>query len=106
MIQRLVYLLVFNEVRNISRLVFSKREFKQRRFRATHVNFGSGLFAHLSRDFEQTFGQIASIRVKTLGHAYKFGFKKEKKSSLPVDVRRPKAFLNSRPMINLITTSY
>ena len=29
---------------------------------------GNGLFAHLSRDFEQIFGQIVSIRIKTLGN--------------------------------------
>ena len=33
---------------------------------------GSGFFALLSRDFEQFFGQIVSIRVKTLKY-YKFG---------------------------------
>ena len=29
---------------------------------------GNGLFAHLSRDFEQIFGQIVSLRIKTLGN--------------------------------------
>ena len=29
---------------------------------------GNGLFAHFSRDFEQIFGQIVSIRIKTLGN--------------------------------------
>ena len=29
---------------------------------------GNGLFAHLSRDFEQIFGQIVSIRIKPLGN--------------------------------------
>ena len=29
---------------------------------------GSGLFPHLSCDFEQTFGQVVSIRVKTLSN--------------------------------------
>ena len=29
---------------------------------------GSGLFVHLSCDFEQTFGRIISIRVKTVSH--------------------------------------
>ena len=29
---------------------------------------GNGLFSHFSRDFEQTFGQIVSIRIKTLGN--------------------------------------
>ena len=34
---------------------------------------GSGLFALLSRDLEQRFGQIVSIRVKTLYSNTKFG---------------------------------
>ena len=29
---------------------------------------GNGLFAHLNRDFEQIFGQIVSLRIKTLGN--------------------------------------
>ena len=29
---------------------------------------GNGLFALLSRDFEQIFGQMVSIRIKTLGN--------------------------------------
>ena len=29
---------------------------------------GNGLFAHLSRDFEQSFGQIVPLRIKTLGN--------------------------------------
>ena len=33
-----------------------------------HTSTGSGLFALLRRDFEQTFRQIVSIRVKTLSH--------------------------------------
>ena len=42
---------------------------------------GSGLFAHLSCDFEQTFGQIVSIRVKTLSNTnlVRQGILKEKK---------------------------
>ena len=38
-----------------------------------HTSTGRGLFAHLSRDFEQTFGQIVSMRVQTLSHTKKFG---------------------------------
>ena len=40
---------------------------KQRLFWATHVK-QKGLFADLSCDFEQNFGQIVSIRVKTLSN--------------------------------------
>ena len=39
------------------------RELKQRR-----TSTGNGLFALLSRDFEQIFGQIVSVRIKTLGN--------------------------------------
>ena len=39
------------------------RELKQRR-----TSTGNGLFAQFSRDFEQIFGQIVSIRIKTLGN--------------------------------------
>ena len=46
----------------------------------------SGIFAHLSLDFEQTFGQIVSSR-----------YIKEGKSSLPVDVRRSKTLLLKLP---------
>ena len=33
-----------------------------------HTSTGNELLAHLSRDFEQIFGQIVSIRIKTLGN--------------------------------------
>ena len=50
---------------------------------------GSGLFAHLSCEFEQTFRQIVSIRVKTLSHTNLVASRhiKREKSSLPVKVR-------------------
>ena len=45
------------------------REFKQHwTFFERSKSTGSGLFALLSCDFEQTFGQIVSIRVKILSH--------------------------------------
>ena len=47
---------------------------------------GSGLFAILGRDFDQLFGQIICMRVKTLRNTYLV-------ASLPVDVRRPKPLL-------------
>ena len=43
------------------------RDFKQRRFWATHVN-RKWAFCTLEPWFEQTFGQIVSIRVQTLSH--------------------------------------
>ena len=47
---------------------------------------GSGRFALLSRDFEQIFGQIVSIRIKTLGNINTVASRltKREKGSLPV----------------------
>ena len=59
---------------------------------------GNGRFALLSRDFEQIFGQIVSIRIKTLGNINTLASRliKRGKGSLPVDVRRSKtSLLNS-----------
>ena len=56
---------------------------------------GSGRFALLSRDFKQIFGQIVSIRIKTLGKTNTVASRliKRGKGSLPVDVRRSKTSL-------------
>jgi len=53
---------------------------------------GSGLFARLSRVFEQIFVQIVSITIKTLGNKNMVASRliKREKGSLPVDVRRSK----------------
>ena len=50
---------------------------------------GSGLFALLSRNFDQIFGQIVSIRVKALNNTNMVASRviKREKGSLPVDVR-------------------
>ena len=60
---------------------------------------GSGLFALLSRGFEQIFGQIVSIRIKTLGNTNMVGSRliKREKSSFPVDVCRSKTALFKLP---------
>ena len=44
----------------------------------------------MSRDFEQIFGKIVSIRIKTLGNIYMVASRliKREKGSLPVDGRR------------------
>ena len=47
---------------------------------------GRGLFAILGRDFDQLFGQIICMRVKTLRNT-------KLVASLPVDVRRSKPLL-------------
>jgi len=56
------------------------------------MSTGSGLFALLSRDFEQIFGQIVSIRIKTLSNTNMVASRliKREKGSLPVGVRRSK----------------
>ena len=56
---------------------------------------GSGLFAHLSCDFQQTFGQIVSIRVKTHSHTNlgASGHIEIENSSFPVQERRSKTSL-------------
>ena len=61
---------------------------------------GSGRFALLSRDFEQIFGQIVSIRIKTLGNINTVTSRltKREKGSLPVDVRRAKTSLLKLPI--------
>ena len=63
---------------------------------------GNGLFAHLSRDFEQIFGQIFSTRIKTLGNINMVALRltKREKGSLPVDVRRSKTSLLKLPTVN------
>ena len=61
---------------------------------------GSGRFALLSRDFEQIFGQIVSIRIKTLGNINVVASRltKREKGSLPVDVCRSKTSLLKLPI--------
>ena len=57
------------------------------------------LFALLSSDFEQIFGQIVSIRVKTLSHTNVVASRhiKREKSSPPIEVRRSKTLLPKPP---------
>ena len=58
--------------------------------RERRTSTGNGLFALLSRDFEQVFGQIVSTRIKTLGNTNTVASRliKREKGSLLVDVRR------------------
>ena len=60
---------------------------------------GNGRFALLSRDFEQIFGQIVSVRIKTLGNINTVASRliKRGKGSLPLDVRRSKTSLLKLP---------
>ena len=53
----------------------------------------------MSRDFEQIFGQIVSVRIKTLGNINTVASRliKRGKGSLPVDVRRSKTSLLKLP---------
>ena len=61
---------------------------------------GSCFFTPLRRDFEQIFGQIVSIRVKTLSNTNLVGPRhiKREKRLLPVDVRRSKTSLLKLPI--------
>ena len=65
---------------------------------------GSGRFALLSRDFKQIFGQIVSIRIKTLGNTNMVASRliERGKGSLPVDVRRSKTSLLKLPNISKV----
>ena len=65
----------------------------------------SRLFALLSRDFEQIFGKIVSIRMKTLGNTNMVASRliKRVKGSLPVDMRHSKMALLELP--NHLTVS-
>ena len=77
-----------NIIGSLSRDVFERR-----------TSTRSGLFALLSRDFEQIFGQIGSIRIKTLGNTNTVASRliKREKGSLPVDVRCSKTSLLKLP---------
>ena len=61
---------------------------------------GNRRFALLSRDFEQIFGQIVSVRIKTLGNTNTVASTlfNRGKGSLPVDVRRSKTSLLKLPI--------
>ena len=61
---------------------------------------GNGLFALLDHDFEQMFGQIVSVRVKTLSDTDLVASRhlKREKGSLPVDVRGSKTLLLQLPI--------
>ena len=63
------------------------------------MSTGSGLFTLLSRDFEQIFGQIFFLRVKTFRNTNKEASRhiKREKGSLPVDVHRSKTSLLKLP---------
>ena len=67
---------------------------------------GNGRFALLSRDLEQIFGQIVSIRIKILGNTNTAAsrFIKREKGSLPVDVRRSKTSLLKLPIDRVYVT--
>ena len=66
---------------------------------------GSGLFALLSGNFDLIFGQIVSIRVKTLSNTNMVASRliKREKGSLPVDVRRSKTSLLKLPNLRVST---
>ena len=59
---------------------------------------GSGLFALMKRYFEQVFGQIVSVKVKTTNNTNLVASRliKRENNSLPVDVRQSKTWLFKR----------
>ena len=65
---------------------------------------GNGRFALLSRDFEQIFGQIVSLRIKTLDNINTVAslLINRGKGSLPLDVRRSKTSLLKLPIISAL----
>ena len=64
------------------------------------MSTGNGLFALLNHDFGQMFGQIVSVRFKTLSDTELVASRhlKREKGSLPVDVRRSKTLLLKLPI--------
>ena len=80
---------------SLSRDVFERR-----------TSTGSGRFELLSRDFEQIFGQIVSIRITTLSNTNTVASRhiKRERGSLPVDVRRSKTSLLKLPNYHLLLT--
>ena len=66
------------------------------------------LFALLSRDFKQIFGQIAFIRVKALSNTNLVASRDSKieKSSHPVDVCRSKMSLLKLPNISPVSQTF
>ena len=79
-------------IRSLSRDVYERR-----------TSTESGLFALLSHDFEKMFGQIVTVRVKTLTNTNMIasGHLKREKGSLPVDVRSSKTSLLPIKKMNL-----
>ena len=77
-----------NRIGSLSSDVFERR-----------TSTGKARFALLSRDFEQVFGQIVSVRIKTLGNINTVASRliKRGKGSLPLDVRRSKTSLLKLP---------
>ena len=82
---------MFNfKIGSLSRDVFERR-----------TSTESGLFALLSRNCENIFGQIVSIRVKkklSITNMVASGHIKREKDSLPVDVRRSKMYFLKLPV--------
>ena len=81
-------------IESLSNSVFERR-----------TSTGSGLFASLGSGLVQTLGQIVFIREKKLSNTNLLESRhiKEKKTSLPVDVRRSKTSLLKLPNVKLGT---
>ena len=79
---------------------YFQENLKQRRFSKRRSSTGSGLFALLSRDFEQILGQIVSLREKTLNNRNLVvpWHNKKEKDLLLVDERCSKRSLLKLPV--------
>ena len=82
----------FSQSSSLSNSVFERR-----------TSTGSGLFASLGSGLVQTLGQIVFIREKKLSNTNLLESRriKEKKASLPVDVRRSKTSLLKLPTVSI-----
>ena len=70
---------------------------------------GSGLFALLSRDLEKNFGQIVSLRVKTLSNTNLVAFRhiKGQKGSLPNELKLPNDDMKpSKRQVSIISLTF
>ena len=70
---------------------------------------GSGLFALLSRDLEKKFGQIVSLRLKTLSNTNLVAFRhiKGQKGSLPNELKLPNDDMKpSKRQVSIISLTF
>ena len=91
-----IYCFLTLSLESLSNSVFERR-----------TSTGSGLFASLGSGLVQTLGQIVFIREKKLSNTNLLESRhiKEKKASLPVDVRRSKTSLLKLPVVVVVVVA-